>query len=101
MHCTTAASLEMSDEPDFLLSQSQVSLSDGNAGVVEKLHQLYQCQFGTLTTIHVVNLSPECLTQGVTAKVTDLQTVLLFQVFQNAVDPLDAESGTFLTNQDR
>ena len=69
--------------------------------MVEKLHQLYQCQFGTLTTIHVVNLSPECLTQGVTAKVTDFQTVLLFQVFQNAVDPLDAESGTFLTNQDR
>jgi hypothetical protein len=35
------------------------------------------------------------------AKVIDLQAVLLFQVLQNAVDSLDAESGTFLTYQDR
>jgi hypothetical protein len=37
----------------------------------------------------------------VTAKVIDFQTVLLFQILQNAIDPLDAESGTLLTNQDR
>jgi hypothetical protein len=37
----------------------------------------------------------------VAAKVIDLQAVLLFQVLQNAVDPLDAESGTLLTNQNR
>ena len=68
--------------------------------MIEKLHQLYQRQFGTLT-IHVVNLPPKGLTQGVAAKVIDLQAVLLFQVLQNAIDPLDAESGTLLTYQNR
>jgi hypothetical protein len=37
----------------------------------------------------------------VTAEMIDLQAVLLFQVLQNAVDPLDAESGTLLTYQNR
>jgi hypothetical protein len=68
--------------------------------VVEKLHQFYQCQLGTLT-VHVVHLPTKCFTQGVTTKVVDLQTVLLFQILKNAIDPLDAESGTFLTNQNR
>jgi hypothetical protein len=35
------------------------------------------------------------------AKVVYLQTVLVFKFLQNAVDPLDAESGTLLTNQNR
>lgn len=31
----------------------------------------------------------------------DLQAVLLLQVFQDGIDPLDAESCTLLTYQDR
>jgi hypothetical protein len=37
----------------------------------------------------------------VAAKVIDLQTVLSLQILQNAIDPLYAESGTLLTNQNR
>jgi hypothetical protein len=37
----------------------------------------------------------------VAAKVVDLQVVILFQVLQNAVDPLDAESSPLLANQNR
>jgi hypothetical protein len=37
----------------------------------------------------------------VTAKVVYLQVVLLFQILQNAVDPLDAECSALLTYQDR
>ena len=68
--------------------------------MVEKLHQFYQCQLGTLT-VHVVHLPAKCFTQGVTTKVVDLQAVLLLQVFQDGIDPLDAESCTLLTYQDR
>ena len=68
--------------------------------MVEKLHQLYQRQFGTLT-IHVINLPAKSLTQGVATEMVDLQAVLTFQILQNAVDSLDAESGTLLTYQNR
>jgi hypothetical protein len=69
--------------------------------MVEKLHQLYQCQFGTLTTIHVVHLPAKSLTQGVATKVVDLQAVLAFQLLQDGINPLDAISCSLLTYQDR
>lgn len=68
--------------------------------MVEKLHQLDQCQF-CIVVIHVVNLSAKCLSQTVAAKMLYLQPVFVFEFFQYHVDALYCEHCTFLADKDR
>ena len=68
--------------------------------MVEKFHQLDQCQF-CIVTIYVINLSSKCLSQTMAAEMFYFQSVPLFEFFEYYVDTLHGENRTFLTNKDR
>lgn len=85
---------------DFLLTQAKVAFGDGYWRVVEKLHQLAQCQF-CVVAVHVVNLPAKSLSQTVTTEMLYLQPVLAFEFFQYHVDALHRENRAFLTDKDR
>ena len=56
--------------------------------MIEKLHQFDQSQFRVFT-VHIIDLSAKSLSKGVTAKVTYMQPVFLFQFFQYDVYSLN------------
>ena len=66
--------------------------------MIEKFHQLNSSKLGVIA-VHIVNLPPECLAQGVTAKVLHFQAVFPLNLFQDYVYSLNSEDCAFLTYQ--
>ena len=63
--------------------------------MVEEFHELDQSQF-RIVTVHRIDLSAKCLSERVAAEMVDLQAVLLLDLLQDNVNPLDSEDSPFL-----
>ena len=86
----------------LFLFDTEVDSGDAGVGVIEEFGQLDECKFSlSLGGRKFKDLPSEGLAERMSGEVLDLEVVLLHDVFQENVDPLDRVDSMFLGDETR
>ena len=86
----------------LFLFDAEVDSGDAGIGVIEEFGQLDECEFSlSLGRSKLEYLPAEGLAERVGGEVLDLEIVLLLDVLQENVDPLDRVDSMFLRDEAR